>query len=95
MTGGINSESNDSFSKPRSLLCFSFQAKIGDLLELSVKYTASVCSHSKVLWQLLHPDVRADLSSDDMRQAIQDARSVVQSDGQVDEERLQLLKVKY
>ena len=69
------------------------QAKLADLLELDVKYSASICQRSKVMWQLLHPEVRCmGDSADAMRRAMEDAQSAVTADGLIDVPMLEQLK---
>jgi len=69
------------------------QTKLADLLELDVKHSASVCARSKVLWQLLHPEARSlGRGSEAMHRAMQEARTAVGAEGQIDEEQLERLK---
>ena len=69
------------------------QAKVADLLEVSVKYSASLCARSRAMWQLLHPEVRGmGSSASAMRRAVEEAASVVLADGHIDAQKLQELK---
>jgi hypothetical protein len=69
------------------------QTKFADLLALPVKHSATVCARSKVMWQLLHPEVRSmGRGSDAMRRAMEEARTAVGAEGRIEEEQLERLK---